>query len=640
MNTVKKLLVILLFAAALSSFSLQTGTNPYTDLYWGALDDFDREQATLLGKINAATTFTDAEKETIKTAIHEARIKLKAIDIWLRYLEPTNYKKINGPLPVEWENEVFEKFERPYKRTGAGLTLAEMYLDENDIRKDSLAFLISKSLDSMRIYREDSITSQLSKPDHFFFCNRLYLLNLAAIYTTGFDCPDAVRILPELRSMMKAVRSVYAAYNRSFPSAPLTPEYLVFYDKTSAWVNAAPTDFEQFDHFTFIKDYVNPLFALNQKMIEQYGVISSSFNDYSLNNTPRSVFDKSLYNAQNTKGVYSLVDDPATLAEVRAVGKQLFYDPIVSGNNARSCASCHKPKEYFTDTTVATALNFDRKTRLPRNTPTLINVVYQHLIMLDGKHTTLHAQALDVMTNATEMSGTDNEILEKILSCKEYKNAFKKLLKATPAEKEINMQHVISAITFYYGSFSNYYSPFDEAMNHNKPLGRDARNGFNIFMSKGKCATCHFVPQFNGVPPPYVGSEFEVIGTPADTGFTRPSEDKGRYMVNPAFETNGAFRTGTVRNAAHTKPYMHNGIFTTLDQLIDFYDAGGGAGRRLNVSNQTLPADSLRLTPVEKKELIAFIHSLSEKIIFEEPPTALPRSTNEALNKRKVGGEY
>jgi cytochrome c peroxidase len=202
------------------------------------------------------------------------------------------------------------------------------------------------------------------------------------------------------------------------------------------------------------------------------------------------------------------------------------------------------------------------------------------------------------------------------------------------------LDHIASAITYYYSDYSNYYAPFDDAMNNNKPLSMETINGFNLFMGKAQCATCHYVPQFTGVLPPYIGSEFEVLGVPEDATYTMLSEDKGRYKINPAFETMHAFRTGTIRNTEHTKPYMHNGVFSSLDQVIDFYDAGGGTGKKLIIDNQTLSSDSLKLSPLEKKELNSFIHSLNENIIFEQPPEKLPASSNKELNVRKVGGIY
>ncbi|MCW3123584.1 MAG: cytochrome peroxidase [Flavipsychrobacter sp.] len=638
--TLKKLWVILLLVVIASSFSFRSAKTNYSNFYANSINDFESQQQKLLNKIKNTDISTTDGINVVKEEIEVSRLKLKGIDIWLRYLQPIAYKKINGPLPVEWENEVFEKFEKPYKREGAGLILAELYLDEKNITKDSLAHLIQLSIDGIRVFHDDSVINQLDSFDHFLLCNRLYLLNLSAIYTTGFECPDSKHIIPELRSMIGAVKNIYANYNMGFPATPITKEYLEMYDRMADFVSHQPTDPEQFDHFSFIKDYVNPLFALNQRMINQYNVVSVSTNDFTLSNSCNSIFDKSLYTPQNTKGIYSLIDDPEVLGEIRAVGKKLFYDPLLSGNNARSCASCHKPKEFFTDTSFATNLQFDQTQRLARNTPSLVNVVYNHMLMLDGKHISLQGQGGAVMTNPIEMGGNEQEIIEKVLTCKEYKTSFRKFLKYTPEEKNITFNHIISAITFYYKDFSVYYSPFDEAMNNNKPLDRASVHGFNLFMSKAQCGTCHYVPQFSGIAPPFITSEFEVIGVPADTAYKKLSEDKGRYEVNPAFETMHAFRTNTVRNMEHTKPYMHNGVFNTIEQVIDFYDAGGGAGRKLAIDNQTLSADSLKLTQVEKKELISFIRSLSEQVIFEEPPAQLPVSSVKEYNNRKTGGVY
>jgi len=440
--------------------------------------------------------------------------------------------------------------------------------------------------------------------------------------------------------MLVDVKDIYTSYNLSFPATPLSKEYLDLYDKTISFINEQPTDYTQFDHFSFLKDHINPLFAINQKLINQYNVSSKSYNDYTLNNNSLSIFDKSLYTPQNTKGIYSLVEDKEALFKIRAVGKLLFNDPILSGNNARSCASCHKPTEYFTDTVLQTSLNFDGKQSLPRNSPTLIDVIYNHLLMLDGKHISLQNQAKDVITNPKEMGGEEKDVMEKVLSCKEYRNTFKELLKYTPEEKEITFDHIVSAITYYYSDYSKYYAPFDEAMNDNKALNPDAIKGFNLFMGKAQCATCHYVPQFNGVPPPYISSEFEVLGVPEDAGYTKLSEDKGRYGINPAPETMRSFRTGSIRNAEYTKPYMHNGVFKSLDQVIDFYDAGGGTGKKLGVTNQTLSPDSLKLSITEKKEIIAFVYSLNENIHFEAQPEKLPLSSRKELNTRVVGGKY
>lgn len=637
----KKIRIIaVIVAVAICSFTLSTEEKAYRKNYNSKVNDLNRQLLRLTELVSGTDIATESGKASIYKEISHARLALKSSDFWLRYFEPVAYNRINGPIPVEWENEVFEKFEKPYRRDGAGLTLAALYLESDAPAKDSLLSLINTSLTAIKTFQADSITRQLDTFDHFYLANRLFLLNLAAIYTTGFDCPEKHNIIPELRSMMKGVKDIYEAYNQTFPATKITNDYLGMYDDAIAFVNAQPDDNTLFDHFTFVRNHVNPLFAINQKLINDYHVVSRNYNDYTLTNTAYSIFDKGLYAPQNVKGIYSLVEDSKTLDEIKHIGKLLFYDPIISGNNQRSCASCHKPTQYFTDTIASVSMQFDHSSMLPRNTPTLINSIYNHLLMLDGKHISLQAQGRDVTTNATEMGSVDKNIVEKVMNCKEYKKAFKKFLKKTPEENKVVLDHIVSAITYYYSDFSSYYSPFDDAITNSAALSSDAVKGFNLFMGKAQCATCHFVPQFNGVKPPYITSEFEVIGVPADSEFTKLSEDKGRYLVHPADETIHAFRTGSIRNAQFTKPYMHNGVFRTLEEVIDFYNAGGGAGRHLQVPNQTLSADSLNLSPTEKKELISFIHSLNEQIVFQRPPESLPLSKDKKLNSRKVGGEY
>ncbi|WP_051312774.1 cytochrome-c peroxidase [Sporocytophaga myxococcoides] len=612
----------------------------YNSGYHHRLYEFKRDQSELLDLIRNSDLNSQANIDIVKDKINSCRVYLKKMDFWLRYLEPISYKKINGPLPVEWETEVFEKFEKPYKREGAGLTLAALYLEDPNIEKDSLLSLIQQSYISSSVFSTDSIADGLKSYHHFFLCNRLFLLNLSTIYTTGFECPDTSLVVPELRTMLREVKRINQSFNESFPETPLGEKYLSLFDRMVEFSESQSSNYSEFDHFTFLKVYVNPLFAMNQGFIRNYKVVSKSYMDYSLNKNCNSIFSKSLYIGQNPKGVFMRVKEADALAKIDRVGKLLFYDPILSGNNKRSCASCHKPTEYFTDTILTTSLQFDRQTTLKRNSPSLINVEYNHLIMLDGKHISLQNQTKGVIENPHELGSNEKEVLQKLMSCKEYKNAFGGLLKYTPQEKEITFDHIVSAVTFYYSKFSKYYSPFDESMNADIVLPVSAKQGFNLFMSKAQCATCHFVPLFNGVKPPYTNSEFEVLGVPDVSSPMNLSMDKGRFEVHSANETNNAFRTGTVRNASHTGPYMHNGAFKNLREVIDFYDAGGGSGRGLDVPNQTLSSDSLHLSDAEKNKLIAFIFSLDEKIQFEKAPEVLPQSKVSGLNNRKVGGEY
>jgi cytochrome c peroxidase len=640
----KRTVVILVLLGFLSvcalSFREVEQHDAYHQLYHARLKTLDEAQNSLKAVIKKSDLNSKNGLNEVRAEIHKARLAMKSVDFWTRYLDPISQKLINGPLPVEWETEVFEKFERPYRRQGAGLSLAELYLDEENPNRDSLVHLIDSAVVGLNQFRADTVLRELQAFDHFFLCNRLFLLNVASIYTTGFECPDTSRIIPELREMMRDVRGIYVSYNESFPANPLPERYLKLYDSAMIFVSNQSGDFSRFDHFNFLRRYVNPLFEINAELISKYKVVSHSLVDYSLNRKSRSIFSKDLYRGQNTKGLFNRVQDSATLAMIEDLGRSLFFDPILSGNNQRSCASCHKPTEFFTENGVATSAHFAGNSFLSRNTPTLINAEFNHLLMADGKHFSLQHQAEGVITNPDEMGGDSAEVIKRVLSVPKYKKALEQLLVYTPQYPEIGLEHIVSAITTYYARFSRSDAPFDRAMNGIASLPDSAQQGFNFFMSKAQCGTCHFAPQFNGVKPPYVSSEFEVLGVPNDTVYHSLSADSGRAKINPAFETLHAFRTSTLRNAARTAPYMHNGVFTTLDEVIAFYNHGGGKGHGLSIENQTLSADSLGLNAIEQKLLIRFIESLNEDVVIEKAPESLPPSRISSLNKRKVGGSY
>lgn len=639
------------------SFKSTEEEKPYTMHYILSLADFNVRMDDLKNYIMDNNLSDPKVILNIKSNIYTCRSLLKQLDFWWRYYEPIAYKKINGPLLVEWENEVFEKHEKPYKREGFGLFLALMYLEEKNITKDSLLHLIEPAIKTIDVFSSDSIIQQLETPVSFFFCNRLFLLNLAAIYTTGFECPEDEWILPELSFMLLSIDAIYKRYTLQYPDLNLPQEYLDLFHEMSSFVQQkvqqnykyvnplvgvvqAKDTVSPFDHFTWIQKYVNPLYKMNQTLISKNHLVSLSYIDYSMNSKNRSIFDKSLYHAQNTQGIFLRVKDSSAIHEMIKLGKLLFYDPILSGNNKRSCASCHKPTQYFTDTSVTTSLEFDGITRLPRNSPTLINSEFNHLILLDGKHITLQDQLQDVITNPKELAMKREDLVAKIISCPDYKKAFKSFLKYSPTEQKIIPEHIVSVISMYVSTLSQFEAPFDQMMNGTLPVNDEVQAGFNLFMGKAKCGTCHFVPLFNGVKPPYTNSEFEVLGVPSDTTFRKISPDEGRFVINPAYETKYAFRTGSIRNSSFTKPYMHNGVFNTMDEVIEFYNAGGGNGKGLIIENQTLSADSLKLTVLEKKQLITFIQSLDEMVPNQFPPMNLPKSKNKLLNNRKIGGEY
>ena len=132
---------------------------------------------------------------------------------------------------------------------------------------------IEQSISSTAIFAADSITSQLQQYHHFFLCSRLFLLNLAAIYITGFECPDTSTIIPELQLMLAAAQDIYSSFNKNFPSTPLPVAYLELFQQIVSFVGSQPSDYNRFNHFSFIRNFLNPLFGINQQCISTYGVV-------------------------------------------------------------------------------------------------------------------------------------------------------------------------------------------------------------------------------------------------------------------------------------------------------------------------------------------------------------------------------
>jgi len=141
-------------------------------------------------------------------------------------------------------------------------------------------------------------------------------------------------------------------------------------------------------------------------------------------------------------------------------------------------------------------------------------------------------------------------------------------------------------------------------------------SGFNLFMGKAQCGTCHFAPIFNGLTPPaYQATEYEILGTPLIDNLKHPKADSdmGRYIYYSTRYYKRAFKTPTVRNAARTAPYMHNGAFRSLQKVLDFYNNGGGQGVGLDIPEQTLAPQRLKLNRTEIKNIIAFLNSLTDQ---------------------------
>ena len=167
-------------------------------------------------------------------------------------------------------------------------------------------------------------------------------------------------------------------------------------------------------------------------------------------------------------------------------------------------------------------------------------------------------------------------------------------------------------------------------------------------MGKANCGTCHFAPTFSGLMAPhFTESESEILGVTATNDFKKPvlDADLGRFATTVIKEKASfhkhSFKTATVRNVALTAPYMHNGAYQTLEEVLDFYNQGGGNGLGLDIPNQTLSEDKLNLSKDELNQLKAFMNALTDTTNLTKIPTKLPNFPNSPhLNQRKIGGKY
>lgn len=416
------------------------------------------------------------------------------------------------------------------------------------------------------------------------------------IETLGLNDFDAPMLKNCFRESAAALQSTSRAIDRYEAVREFTPaiRYL-----------QQPASFNHFDRAAFILRYANPLSAALTMLHNRLNLPVIRYNRL-LNQDAPTLFAANAFNCN----AYTAAPEDSVTTDKIALGKKLFFDPMLSGTGKRSCASCHRPEKAFTDG-LAKNLDITGKRTIARNTPTLINAALQPAQFYDLRAPSLEDQARDVMQNKDEMHGDLRLAITRLWQNPAYRELFER---AYPHRDRmaIDTSEVMNALAGYVRSLTALNSRFDNYMRGKlKALTCDEVSGFNLFMGKANCSTCHYLPLFNGaLPPRYMQMEAEVIGIPEHRNGKNIDPDPGTYGVQPLGFNRHAFKITSVRNAARTAPYMHNGVFNTLAQVIDFYDRGGGTGNKINVPNQTLPAKPLHLTRKEKAQLIAFIKSL------------------------------
>ncbi|HQW85029.1 MAG TPA: cytochrome c peroxidase [Ferruginibacter sp.] len=357
----------------------------------------------------------------------------------------------------------------------------------------------------------------------------------------------------------------------------------------------------------FITGYLDPL----AKMVGSFKIIKNLKDNpagpyYSAISKNKSMFDAKAFN------VNRFLDDYSTSPTKIELGRKLFFETRLSSNRKRSCASCHQPDKAFTDG-LKTSLALDGHTQLPRNAPTIWNAALQRNLFVDSRSRTLEEQVMQVLNNAAEMHGSAQTVAKEIINMPAYSGLYQKAYPNASITKAAD--NICNAIACYERTLIALNSKFDKQMNGIPGMTKDEINGFNLFMGKAKCGTCHFMPLFSGAKPPrYFYIESEVIGVPAspDKKYPRLDADSGRYLATEYPIHIFSFKTPSLRNVALTAPYMHNGVYNTLEEVVDFYNDGGGKGLHIAPQNQSLPFDNLKLSKKEKADVILFMKTLTD----------------------------
>lgn len=270
------------------------------------------------------------------------------------------------------------------------------------------------------------------------------------------------------------------------------------------------------------------------------------------------------------------------------LGRELFFDPRLSGSGKISCASCHDPALYWTDG-LPTGRGHEGKI-LKRHSPTLMNAAWDSSLFWDGRASSLETQALGPIASPDEMN-MDVEALASLLnSIEDYRVLFER---AYPGEP-IAADTIAKALASFERTFVTTTSPFDRWLNgEDGAISDEAKKGLILFNTKANCMKCHSGWRFTD-------DGFQDIGLMGD--------DRGRGAVLDMADLDHAFKTPTLRNVARTAPYMHDGSLATLAEVLDFYDRGGDV-KRPGVSPDIGP---LNLSETEKSAILDFLNSLTE----------------------------
>ena len=546
----------------------------------------------------------------LKRKFLKARLAYKKMAVISEYFYPYQSKLLNGPA-LDWSGEDSpDKINHP-----EGLQAVEqlLYSDWQGRRSyGQLDILLQNIIQNLSTIKQDNDLRNKFRDELVWDAVRSASLRLFTVGITGYDSPLAKYSLPEAAATIEEIKSILRYYQKNKGEIKNVELLYQLLAKALTYLQAH-SDFDGFDRMQFITGFMDPFYRQLNRVRIGNG-IGTPAGANPLNFSAESIFDAQPFDIN----FFSPAKEYCMTVEKVELGKKLFFDSLLSGTKTRSCATCHKPELAFTDGLKA-PLSIDDRLPLLRNTPTLWNSVFQSNQFYDSRADVLENQLDVVVHNEREMHGSLKETVERLKLYTDYNELFQK---AYPAElAPITTYTIANAVSSYVRSLSGFNSRFDRYMRGDTTtLNASEKRGFNLFMGKAKCATCHHPPLFNGLlPPVFEETESEVLGVPESTDTTNAKldPDLGKFLFTGSVIHKYSFKTPGIRNIELTAPYMHNGVFKTLEEVIDFYNKGGGKGLRIAPENQTLPFDKLNLSRKEKADIVNFMKSLTDSLFVK-----------------------
>ncbi len=593
--------LLLLFTSIL--FILLQFCNKPTSSVNDLKDDVVKEIETLQSfiKDSLQPSAKNNDGKLLRIQFPKTRHIYKQVEWAVEYFMPTTARFVNGPALDELEIEENTAFEPEGFQVIEEL-IYPAFDTSNSAELTRQCKILQSTCERMKKHFSAITFTEAQVIDAL----RLEVHRITALGITGFDNPIALNGIEEAAWSLKAIDHYFTlfqksiTYNNHKETTTLRQQL-----KDAIGFCQQQNNFETFNRAAFITQYLNPV------SIALYNLQVKAKIPF-INDGRHFRSDAPTLFATNGFDVNTFIPSPEYKSNSDKVklGEHLFYDPVLSINNKRSCGSCHSPDKAFTDG-LATSASLNGGF-IKRNAASLNYASLQHGQFWDMRRPDLESQTADVIANKDEMHGSLKDAALKLQQQITYKKLFTKAFNSTDSIKAWQIQNALAS---YIRSLAVFNSPFDRYMNGDtSELNTDEINGMNLFLGKAKCGTCHFLPLFNGtVPPSFTKTESEVLGTPANASGTITDTDKGRYNQHQMPQLFRSFKTATVRNISLTAPYMHNGVYKTIEEVIEFYNKGGGAGMGLQVDNQTLPTDPLNLSQQEKIQLIAFMHSLTDR---------------------------